>query len=354
MHLLRHAEIWLVPYLTDRCNRLLDNGPRPTQLWLLIADHFEPLRGKANIGTGLERVRMWRQKWPEIARSSCPDSDGRPPQYTFFYPEEEYRPELIEPLAEMVQAGIADVEVHIHHDRESRERFIERMSTFCETLRSRHGLLRVVNGRTMFGFIHGNWALDNSLPGGKWCGLNDEISILRDLGCYADFTMPSGNSHSQARTVNQIYWCTDDPEKPKSYDYGKRVEIGGGCSGDLLIIPGPLGLRYRNRLLPRMETGEVAAYDPVNENRVARWFDLAPQVGSDLFLKLYAHGALESNAASMLGGDLRRLFRLISNEVRARGMKLIYATAWQMYLGISDLCDGADATRHRVPRSFSI
>ena len=30
------------------------------------------------------------------------DSEGRPPKYTFFYPEEEYRPHLIEPLAKII------------------------------------------------------------------------------------------------------------------------------------------------------------------------------------------------------------------------------------------------------------
>ena len=54
------------------------------------------------------------------------------------------------------------------------------------------------NGRVVFGFIHGNWALDNSRPDGKYCGLNNEITLLRDLGCYADFTMPSGASPTRA------------------------------------------------------------------------------------------------------------------------------------------------------------
>ena len=47
----------------------------------------------------------------------------------------------------MVRAGIADVEVHIHHDREGRNDFIERMQSFCQTLRRDHGLLREVDGR---------------------------------------------------------------------------------------------------------------------------------------------------------------------------------------------------------------
>ena len=37
-----------------------------------------------------------------------------------------------------------------------------------------------------FGFIHGNWCLDNSRADGRWCGLNNELILLRELGCYAD------------------------------------------------------------------------------------------------------------------------------------------------------------------------
>jgi hypothetical protein len=310
--------------------------------WLTIADHFEPLRGGVKLVAGCRRVCAWQDRWPEIARNSPRDNANKPPQYTFFYPEEEYRPELVEPLANMTRAGIADVEVHIHHDREPRDVFIHRIGTFCQVLRQNHGLLRELDGRVAFGFIHGNWALDNSSPHGKWCGLNDEITILRDLGCYADFTMPAGNSYSQARTVNRIYWCTDDPRKPKSYDRGVSVAVGGGRRGDLLIISGPLGLRYRDRWLPRMETGEISAYDIATHYRVTRWFDLAPRIGQDLFIKLYSHGALEANAASLLEGGLARLFQLVHEEAMRRGVELFYATAWQMYEVVLALSAGRD------------
>ena len=64
---------------------------------------------KADPETARRRVAAWRAAWPEIAARHR-DSDGRPPCYAFFYPEEEYRPELLEPLAEMARLGIADVE----------------------------------------------------------------------------------------------------------------------------------------------------------------------------------------------------------------------------------------------------
>jgi len=53
------------------------------------------------------------------------------------------------------------------------------------------------------------------------------------------------------------------------------------------MITGPLGLRFAERLLPRLETGELAGYDLPTASRVRRWFDLAPAIGDDLFLKLY-------------------------------------------------------------------
>ena len=125
----------------------------------------------------------------------------------------------------MTAAGIADVEVHIHHDGEGEQDFVDRITQFIEVLHNRHGLLRQESGQVRFGFIHGNWALDNSLPNGRWCGLNNELVLLRDLGCYADFTLPSAPS-PLTRIVNTIYWATDDPCRPKSHDTGIPVKDG--------------------------------------------------------------------------------------------------------------------------------
>ena len=335
LRLPRHSERWLPGYLASRM-RAAAGGARlgpPSRLWVGIADHFEPYWRLPGDETALARVRRWRDQWPAIA-SSHADSAGRRPVYTFFYPQEEYRPQLLDLLAELAQEGFAEVEVHIHHDGEGRQDFLDRMHGFLEALHLRHGLLRRVNGRILFGFIHGNWALDNSLPGGRWCGLNDEITLLRDLGCYADFTMPSGNSPTQARLVNAIYWAVDDPGRPQSYDKGVIVKQGAPGQGDLLMIPGPLGLRWRDRLLPRLETGELASYDPPTAYRVCRWLDLAPRVGADLFLKLYAHGAQEAHMEALLGGGLDTLFRALAVETRRRGLELQYVSAWDMYRAV--------------------
>jgi len=327
-HFPRYAELWFPGYVR---NRLANWGsPKRARVWAAIADHWEPYRGNATHETARERVAPWRRLWPEIARKHA-DSTGRPPQYSFYYPQEEYHPEFLDLLADFRRQNIGDVDIHIHHNGEGQQNFLDRMSGFIETLVSRHSLLRKQNGRVVFGFIHGNWALDNSRPDGKFCGLNNEITLLRDLGCYADFTMPSGASPTQSRTVNTIYWVTDDPQRPRSYDHGVPVKPGAPGSGDLLMIPGPLGLRYADRLVPRLENAEIASQDLATPYRVRRWLALAPRIGRDIFLKVHTHGALERNAeALLLKGGLDRLFEMLSAECQRGGHELHYVSTWEM------------------------
>jgi hypothetical protein len=298
----------------------------------MIADHFEPMRASVDEAIARKRIAPWLQKWPDIAGRHC-DSEGNPPCYTFFYPEEEYRPHLLESLAKFREANIADVEIHLHHDREGEQNFIDRISRFKETLFERHGLLRKDAGKIVFGFIHGDWALDNSLPGGHCCGLNNEITLLRDLGCYADFTLPSAPSPSQTRMINTIYWAIDDPSRPKSHDTGVPVRVGANSSGDLLMIPGPLALNWRSRkfgLLPRLETGELAASNPITQGRVRLWLNYSPRIGDDLFIKLFAHGAREDNARQLLERDLDLTFQLLRHECARYRSSLRFATAWKI------------------------
>lgn len=309
-------------------------------MWLAIADHWEPYWAHPSDEVATERVAVWAKHWPEIARRHS-DSGGRPPQYTFYYPQEEYRPQFLDALANMKRAGIADVDIHIHHDGEGQQNFVDRMSGYIDTLVTRHGLLRMSNGRPVFGFIHGNWALDNSRPDGRYCGLNNEITLLRDLGCYADFTMPSASSPTQSRTVNTIYWATDDPSRPRSYDRGIAVKPGSPGKGDLLMIPGPLGLRWAGRTVPRMETGELASYDLASPYRVGRWLDLAPRIGSDIFIKLFTHGAQERHStALLLQGGLDRLFTAVADVCRQRECAWRYVSTWEMRQAVDEAVSG--------------
>ena len=114
--------------------------------------------------------------------------------------------------------------------RHGREPPRRRSLDFKELLADRHGLLSRDRrtGELAYGFIHGNWALDNSRPDGRWCGVNNELDVLRETGCYADFTLPSAPSPTQTRKINSLYYAVDDPAAPRSHDTG--VDVGDGAA----------------------------------------------------------------------------------------------------------------------------
>jgi hypothetical protein len=141
--------------------------PQPKYLFLCIADHFEPDWQSASPTRQRERVARWVKEYgPSVATFG--DSRGRPPQHTFFYPMECYSPELIESLAGIVRSGLGDIEVHLHHDNDEADHLREFLLKSVDRLSRQHGLLTTdAAGQLRYGFIHGNWALDNSHPDGR-------------------------------------------------------------------------------------------------------------------------------------------------------------------------------------------
>lgn len=333
----RAMDIWLGPYLRQRLRpRPLPVG-RPLRLCLAVADHFEPYWGQASQATARARLAAWEEQLPILA-DGLADCRGQAPQHDFFYPIEDYQPWLLDGLAALCAKGLGQVEVHLHHHGQSTAQLEDMLLTAAQTMRQRHGLLRRdQQGRIAYGFIHGNWALDNSRPDGQWCGRDDEISILARTGCYADFTMPSAPDRTQTRAINAIYYATDDPNKPKSHDRGVPARVGQAPAGDLLLIQGVLGLDWRRRkwgLLPRLENSDLSGGNPPTPERAPLWLRLAPCVAGaeDVrFIKLHCHGAPEKNQSALLGRAMRALLehmlRWYNDGVRH---KLAFMNCWEM------------------------
>ena len=85
-------------------------------------------------------------------------------------------------------------------------------------------------------------------PTAAGAAINNELVLLRELGCYADFTLPSAPSDTQTRTINSIYYATDDPLRPQvARPWRAGVAVGGQASGDLMIVQGPLALNWAQR-----------------------------------------------------------------------------------------------------------
>ncbi len=310
----------------------------PQHVFLCVADHYEPDWGGADDQVRLQRVERWVRDYPDSV-AGLADSLGRPPQHTFFFPLEEYRPRLLERLAELCHRGFGEVEVHLHHDRDTSEHLRERLEWFKQTLHQQHGLLhRDAQGQIRYGFIHGNWALDNSHPQGCWCGVNDELTILLETGCYADLTMPAAPDPCQTRTINRIYYAVDDPTRPKSHDVGTPARVGRRPSADeLLMIQGPLILDWRDRkagLFPRLENADLHARRPPSARRLDLWLRAGVRVQGRpewTFIKLHAHGAKPANADVLLGPPMRELDQALAGRARAdQDFRYYYVTAREM------------------------
>ena len=339
--MLRNAHLWLPGYLASRKR---GDFVSPTHVFFCLVDHYEPLWAKPSPAMARARTRHWLTKYPAFA-DQFRDSDGRPPQHTFFYPAEEYRPELLADLAELCRQGYGEVEIHLHHRNDTAANLKTQLLNFKAQLAS-HGFLS--QGR--YGFIHGNWCLDNSRRDGDWCGVNNELQVLRETGCYADFTLPSAPSDTQTRKVNALYYATDDPLRPKSHDTGVDVQVGGQATGDLLIVQGPLALNWRNRkwgVLPRLEHADVAGHTPVTPARVDLWIrQRIGVVGKPdwIFVKVHTHGCQENNFDAVLGVAAMRMHEHLVRQP----FSLHYVTAREMY----NLIKAAEAGLTGDPNHF--
>jgi hypothetical protein len=334
----RGLDRWLVPYLLHGPRRWARRPGGTVHLILCIADHYEPANGGAPIDVAAARVRRWVDDYPRLV-GTFRDNDGQPPRHTFFYPLEQYDPEHLDALAGLCRAGYGEVEVHLHHDGDTAEALRARLLAYKELLDRRHGLLsrHRHTGELAYGFIHGNWALDNSRPDGHWCGVNNELDVLRETGCYADFTLPSAPDPTQTRKINSIYYAQDDPQ-PKSHDRGIDVGAGPAPDGALMMIQGPLVLDWAHRkwgLLPRVENGCLQANQPARIGRLDQWLRARVQVPTRpdwFFVKLYTHGAPEANQRVLLGEPMVRFHRALARRAgQDPNFHYHYVTAREMY-----------------------
>jgi hypothetical protein len=310
----KNMNVWLWEYLRG-CLQRKPAYQGPTHVMFCFVDHFEPQWARVPYEQERARVERWHREYPLLCATHR-DSDGRAPVHTFFYPAEEYRSEHLDRLVDLCRQGLGEIEIHLHHHDDTDIGLRQALGQFNRALIDRHDCLprEPATGQARWGFIHGNWALDNARPDGKYCGINNELIVLREEGCYADFTLPCAPDPSQTRTINSIYYATDDPDHPKSHDIGTAVCVGGRQTGDLMIIQGPLGLMWHNRkfgLLPRIENADVRTAMLPTPERVDSWVRAGIHVRGRpdwVFVKVHTHGTQERDTDTLLGAPVHRMF----------------------------------------------
>jgi len=346
-------QIWIVDYLRRPARPAVAG---PTHVMFCFVDHYEPMWGRADEATQAARVDRWCRDYRALA-SRHRDADGVPPQHCFFYPEEEYVEGHLTKIAALCADGYGELEIHLHHDNDTQANFRATMTRFCTLLHERHGALSrdPVTGALAFAFIHGNWCLDNSRADGRWCGINNELILLRELGCYADFTLPSAPSDTQTAKVNAIYYATDDPARPKSHNRGIDVRVGGSASGDLMIVQGPLALNWRSRrfgVVPRIENSDVRRSGPPTPERVDAWVATGIHVEGRpewVFVKIHTHGTQERDIDTLLGLEMDAMHTYLEQAYNdGKAYVLHYVTARETY----NIVKAAEAGKTGNPNAY--
>jgi hypothetical protein len=343
----KNIHIWFLSYIRQQNQgKIRHHVDEPVHIVFACVDHFEPAWNGASYEDEVRRVDTWLHDYPKMANKHY-DWLGKHPQHTFFYPIEEYKKEHLDKLAQLVRNGYGEVEIHLHHENDTALGLRDKIESFKSTLRC-HGLLNLNrDGEVTYGFIHGDWALDNSGKNGKSCGVNNELQVLGQTGCYADFTLPSAPSETQTKKINSIYYATGDLLRPKSHDTGIDVEVGKESAGDLMIIQGPLTLNWRNRkygIFPRIENGEITVENPPTEQRIDLWIQQHIHVKGApnwVFVKVHTHGCQEKHKEILLGKYADAMYYYLESKYNdIINYRLHYATARGMYNIIKSLESG--------------
>jgi hypothetical protein len=350
---------WLPSLLGHRLSTAVGNGGGRKHLIVAIADHFEPSfvpeapRTLAPRDVQEARLERWCRELPPLL-DRFRDSDGRPFRHTYFFPAEQYDEGLLERLAAHCHAGWGETEVHLHHGVQSPDTSASTramLAGFRDQL-ARHGLLCSWqgDGRPRYAFVHGNWALANS-SGGRFCGVDDELAILAETGCYADFTLPSAPDPAQVPTVNSLYECTRPLTERAAHRRGRHLRVGRAPVTFPLIMQGPLALDFSRggvrAVVPRIENSEVSANRPITTRRLGIWRRAGISVRARpdwVFIKLHCHGMDARDLDQMLGAGRVASLEALRAFAGETGDALHFVTAREMVNIALAACDGRDGS----------
>jgi hypothetical protein len=330
----------------------------PVHLILALADHFEPSIDPEDGQKRVPRIEQerrlerWRDEYPRVV-DRWRDSDGRPLVHTYFYPAEQYDEGLLEILADHCHAGWGETEIHFHHgisEPDTPENTRRLLSDFRDRLGYKHRCLALEEGswEPRYCFVHGNFALANSAEG-RCCGVDSEMKILAETGCYADFTLPTAPRHpSQTAKTNSLYECALPLEERAPQRKGIDLRLGHKPRTLPLIIQGPLLIDLKRSLTSRrlvIENGAITLPNPLSLHRLSLWKQAQIHVHGRtewLFIKLHCHSMDPTQTDVVIGGAFRRFLEELVGGAESRKETLHFVTTREMANIALAACDGKD------------
>lgn len=338
-------------------HRLLKNDKKPIHILFCMTDHYEPGSGGVSDDVAKKRVEQLLTEYPILANKHK-DSAGNIPTRSWFIPPHYHKNNYLRDVVSLCEKGYGEVELHLHHGKHQPDTSENLKETIelCIAEYSKFGIFGHEDGVKKYGFIHGDWALDNS-RNGHFCGVNDEISILNQTGCYADYTFPSPNEASPNQ-VNSIFYALDDPMQPKSHNRGNTVEKGGEKGGDLMIIQGPTYPYFKNKMpwSLRISGDEINGTSIVTKDRIDACINTGVSIkGKDdwVVVKMHTHGA--TDAEGVLGKEMDDIFTHLETKYNDDSNYILhYVTARELYNIIKAVENNEDCFDPEKYRNYKI
>lgn len=347
---------WLPAYAWQRLTRTVPRGD--VHLMIGIADHFEPSivpengRARAPFSEQERRVEDWCSGYPR-AVDAWRDHEGRPLIHSYFYPAEQYESILLDRIADHCHQGWGEIEIHLHHGvdaPDTAENTRRLLTDFRDTLVSRHGALCLMEGSTQprYAFAHGNFALANS-AGGYACGVDNEMQILAETGCYADFSMPAATFHpAQIAKINSLYECSIPLGKRAPHRKGSDLQAGRAPRVLPLNVQGPLMFDFNRRArngIGRIDNAALTGSNPPSLRRLKLWKKAAIAVRQRpdwLFIKLHAHSMDPTQRDAVMGAPMQKFLSDLIAGAEDRREVIHFVTAREMVNILLAACDGRE------------
>jgi hypothetical protein len=298
-------------------------------------------------------------KQARTAGALLQDQDGTPFRHTYFYPGEQYHQRLVEMIASLEADGVGEVEIHLHHGVErpdTADKVRRALTDFRDILAEEHQCLSREAGdpRPRYAFIHGNLALANSM-GGRCCGVDNEMEILAQTGCYVDMTLPAAPGEAQVPMINRIYQCGRPLHERAPHRTGRSLRVNERSIRLPVILTGPLVLDWSRRAQrlprPRIDDGALTVKYPLTEARLDRWRNARICVNGRpdwIFIKLYCHGFFTGDQEATLGYPMLKFWSdMIESAERSGRFKVHFVTAREAFNIAMAAVDGHAGDPHQ-------
>jgi len=309
-------------YFRSRSNDFekINNG----HVFFMIADHHEPSgRGLK----GAENSKLWCDNFKKTFEG-IKDDFGNNIQWSWFYPYDHKNKLVVFNLNELVYGGWGEIEFQWHHGPDTNETLPSKLVDAIAWFNHLGCMLSTgKNPKSNFGFVHGNWSLDNSRENNKWCGVTRELDILKKNGCYADFTFATFGTKAQPSKINSIYYAKDTDES-KSYNNGIDAQVGLK-NNDFLIFQGPITFDWHNF---EFDCAALETTSLPQKHRIKNWLKHAPIVKGRpewVFLKTYSH-AFQSQH-EVISEQFKEMLFELKRVCKEKKLSLHFVTAREAY-----------------------